>query len=80
MRRSRPFSTGLTWLGIEWDGEAVYQFRPRRAAPGGGRATSGRGPRHHCYASSGRTGADARGGKARGPRQTYDGAGAIRSG
>ena len=33
---------GLNWLGLDWDGEAVYQFSPRRAPPRGGRAAARR--------------------------------------
>ena len=34
---------GLTWLGIDWDGDAGLPVRPRRAAPRGGRAAARRG-------------------------------------
>ena len=33
---------GLTWLGIDWDGEAVYQFSRADAPPRGRRAAAGR--------------------------------------
>ena len=33
---------GLTWLGLDWDGDTVYQFSRVDAAPRGGRAAAGR--------------------------------------
>ena len=40
--RSSPFSTGLRWLELDWDGEPVYQLARARASPRGGRAAARR--------------------------------------
>ena len=34
---------GMNWMGLDWDGEAIYPVRPRRPAPRSGRAAAGRG-------------------------------------
>ena len=36
---------GLTWLGLDWDGDVVYQFSARRAAPRGRRGAARRAAR-----------------------------------
>ena len=36
---------GLGWLGITWDGDAIYQFLAFGAAPGSRRTASRGGPR-----------------------------------
>ena len=60
---------GLTWLGIDWDGEPIYQFaraaRHREVAE----ADARRGPRLSLLLQPGGTHGDARGGAARGPLQ-----------
>ena len=69
---------GLSWLGLEWDGETVYQFsraaRHREVAEellAAGRA-------YRCYASPGRARRDAReGARARAAPSSTTGAGAT---
>src|SRR5438094_5793148 len=42
---------GLAWLGIEWDGETVYQFaRSARHREGAGQLLA-EGKAYYCYAS-----------------------------
>ena len=59
---------GLKWLGIDWDGEPVYQFaraaRHREVAE----QLLAKGKAYRCYASPG-TRRDARDGQARRPLQ-----------
>ena len=58
---------GLTWLGIEWDGEAHLSIRPLGAAPGGGRTAAGDGACLPLLCEPAGAGANARGGA---PRRT----------
>ena len=51
---------GLKWLGLDWDGEVIYQFQPRRAPPRSGRAIAGRGQGLSLLRHAGRTQGDAR--------------------
>ena len=34
---------GMTWMGLNWDGDVIYPVRPRRPPPRGGREAAGRG-------------------------------------
>ena len=60
---------GLTWLGIAWDGEIVFQFsraaRHRQIAE----QLLAAGNAYRCYASAGGARRDARGGAPRRPLQ-----------
>ena len=60
---------GLSWLGIDWDGDAVYQFsrsaRHREVAE----QLLASGHAYPLLRERGRTHANARSGAARGPRQ-----------
>ncbi len=51
---------GLTWLGLDWDGEPVYQFaraaRHREVAE----QLLAKGKAYRCYATAAGTGRDAR--------------------
>ena len=60
---------GLKWLGIDWDGDAVYQFSRAAPAPRGRRRPPGRRPRLSLLRQPGRTHADAGSGPARRPGQ-----------
>src|ERR1700704_6112948 len=42
---------GLTWLGIEWDGETVYQFARSARHREGAEALLAAGKAYRCYAS-----------------------------
>ena len=69
---------GLNWLGIDWDGEAIYQFaraaRHREVAE----ALLAAGNAYRCYASARRAHADARGGaRARAAPSSMTAAGAT---
>ena len=59
---------GLDWLGLDWDGEAVYQFaragRHREVAE----QLLAAGNAYRCYATPEELDADARGRATRGPR------------
>ncbi len=59
---------GLRWLGIDWDGEPVYQLVSRRAASGDRRATACRRPRLSLLRDAGRIAGHARDGASRRPR------------
>ena len=63
---------GLSWLGIEWDGETVFQFahlpvQPRRPPSRGGRAIAGQRQGLPLLRHRGGTNGDAREGARRGP-------------
>ena len=60
---------GLKWLGLDWDGEMVYQFA--RAARHGEVAEQllAAGKAYHCYAVARGARRDAREGARRGPLQ-----------
>ena len=64
---------GLTWLGLTWDGEIVFQFaraaRHREIAE----QLLAAGKAYHCYASPEELDRDARGRPPRGPPKLYDG-------
>ena len=60
---------GLKWLGLEWDGDVVYQFaraaRHREIAE----QMLARGKAYRCYATREELDGDAREGARRGPRR-----------
>ncbi len=60
---------GLTWLGLAWDGDIVFQHSRAAAPPRGGRAAAGRRPRLPLLRHAGGTDRDARGRPPRGPLQ-----------
>ena len=60
---------GLSWLGIDWDGEVDLSILPRSAAPGSRRTAARVRTCLSLLRQPGRAEGDARGGPARGPRQ-----------
>ena len=56
---------GLSWLGLDWDGEPVSQFSrlPRHAEEA--RRLLGEGKAYRCYATPGRARGNARAGQGR---------------
>ncbi|HYE50696.1 MAG TPA: glutamate--tRNA ligase family protein, partial [Azospirillaceae bacterium] len=42
---------GLSWLGLDWDGEAISQFERRERHAEVAREMLARGRAYHCYAS-----------------------------
>ena len=61
---------GLSWLGIDWDGETVYQFSRAARHREVGREPAGRGQRLSLLREPRGADADARGRAPRGPLQT----------
>ena len=73
-KRSTPSSTGLKWLGLDWDDETVFQFAraPRHAEVA--QRDAGRGQGLLLLLHAGGAGPDARGGAAPpGKPMRYDG-------
>ena len=60
---------GLSWLGIHWDGETIYQFARVERHREAGAAAPGRRPRLSLLCQPGGTRRDARDGPPRGPLQ-----------
>ena len=66
-RHRRPSSTACNWLGLDWDGDVVYQFsraaRHREVAE----SLLAQGRAYHCYATPAGARGDARDGPQGGP-------------
>ena len=60
---------GLTWLGLTWDGEPVFQFSRAERHRAGGRAAARRGQGLPLLRHAGGTDRHARGGPQGGPLQ-----------
>ena len=66
---------GLAWLGLDWDGEAIYQFAQARASCGCcARSLLEQGRAYHCYCTPEELAGHARAGQApKAGRSLYDG-------
>ena len=64
---------GMAWMGLDWDGQTVYQFARAGAAPRGGRAAAGRGQGVQCFATADELDAMRAEQKAQKLPQRYDG-------
>ncbi len=61
---------GLKWLGLDWDGEVIYQFNRAARHREVAEALLASGKAYRCYATAGGTHRDARKGPRRGPYAT----------
>jgi glutamyl-tRNA synthetase len=64
---------GLTWLGLDWDGEAVSQFARRDRHAEAARRLLAEGRAYHCYASQEELAAMRERARAEGRAPRYDG-------
>ena len=51
---------GLTWLGLDWDGDAIYQFSRAGRHKEVAESLLAQGRAYYCYASPAGAGGDAR--------------------
>ena len=64
---------GLKWLGLDWDGDAVFQFSRMQRHAEVARSLVGKGLAYHCYASPGELAEMREKAKAAGRSMRYDG-------
>ena len=68
-----PIMEGLTWLGLRWDGEVVYQFSRAHLHQAAAHKLLAEGKAYHCYATPEELAAMREEQKAKGLPVRYDG-------